>query len=152
MQCAPLEFGAWKKIEIKVEQYCPPQPPPPQLCKKIVLSRRSLILYACFFIKNMSIVILKSDPQLHPLMMLMMIIFVSKGKKNPKLWQEAVISLCCRSIQCQCVFFIIQVAFSMDINSIHDDSSPFPSAIKSTLEGMYKQLFQCDFEVSLSRI
>ena len=36
----------------------------------------------------------------------------------------------------------------MDINSIHDDSSPFPSAVKTILQAMYTQLFKGDFGVS----
>lgn len=43
------------------------------------------------------------------------------------------------------IFF--QVAFNMDINSIHDEHSAFPTAIRTIMEAMYAQLFRGDFGV-----
>jgi len=36
----------------------------------------------------------------------------------------------------------------MDINSMHDNDSQFPTAIRTILEAMYAQLFKGDFGVS----
>ena len=37
-------------------------------------------------------------------------------------------------------FDTLQVAFSMDIDSIHDSSSPFPAAIFKTVKGLSKSV------------
>ena len=44
--------------------------------------------------------------------------------------------------------YTIQVAFGMDINSLHDDQSPFPKAIATVLKA-FMEMIRSPFRVSV---